>query len=128
MIRKKAVTGARDWTDRSAVEAVLDGWKRECDAAGDQLVVVVGDCKTGVDAMTLAWCRMRGVKCSVFSADWAKYGPAAGPIRNGDLAREQPDECAAFPLRGPGTWNCVRQMKQCGVPVQIVKQSEGTRQ
>lgn len=51
-------------------------------------------------------------------ADWARYGRAAGPIRNAGMVARGANACAAFPLgRSPGTRDCIRRAKQACIPV-----------
>lgn len=90
-----AVTGFRNWKDRTRVWDQLARWDW---ISGRRLEVAVGDCETGADEYTRQWVRHAGRQdlCRVFMAgplgnidlpgthvsSWTKDGKAAGPIRN----------------------------------------------
>lgn len=73
------IAGGRDITDdrrvRLAIE--LSGWR---------ITEVVSGAASGVDARGERWAREHGVSLTRFPADWSRYGPAAGPIRNSNMA------------------------------------------
>lgn len=109
------VTGGRNFSKRVRLYAVLDalGLTR-----ADR--VVHGACPTGADAMTHEWCARRGVPVYPYPADWAAFGPAAGPIRNGQMLVDQSvDKCIAFP-GGDGTADMIERCEEAGVPVERV--------
>lgn len=106
------VTGSRDWADAEFIGEKL----------GDALpkLIVQGGCPTGADAIARDWARENGVRCVTFNANWLKHGRAAGPLRNGLMLRSYPDALVmAFPLDGPGTWDCIRQAKTMGMLVRV---------
>jgi hypothetical protein len=84
--------------------------------AFDRLLVVVGDCPTGVDAITRKACETWGLSCKVYVADWRGEGRRAGPIRNGRMVADGAIRCLAFP-GGTGTADCIRQARKAGIPV-----------
>ncbi|MEE9365833.1 MAG: SLOG family protein [Dehalococcoidales bacterium] len=47
---------------------------------------VNGMCETGADRLAREYARKRGRKVHEFPADWDKFGPKAGPLRNGKMA------------------------------------------
>lgn len=74
---------------------------------------------TGVDAFVeeaaRTWKRVRQVLR--FRAEWDKYGPAAGPIRNQRMVDDgKPDLVIAFP-GGRGTADMKRRACAAGIPV-----------
>ena len=86
------------------------------------IVVVHGGCRTGADAIADGWARRAGVEVEVWPADWAAYGRAAGPIRNGRMVAAGARMCLAFPLPGSrGTVNCMELAESAGIPVQRFK-------
>lgn len=60
---------------------------RSCEREFKQVVtsVITGGAE-GVDAAGAAWARDYRVPVRVYHADWKRYGPAAGPIRNRKMA------------------------------------------
>jgi len=111
-------TGSRNWDQIEPVTVVLASLQ---DAYGDDLWVYVGDAR-GLDAVVREECSRLGIGFSVFVAQWGEFGKMAGPMRN----RAMLDAAApvavlhAFPMGGSrGTWGCVREAKERGVPVVV---------
>lgn len=94
------------------------------------LVVVHGGA-TGADAIANAWAFAqraagREVYVECYPAEWAKYGKAAGPIRNQKMLMEtSPDLVLAFP-GGKGTADMVARAKCCEIPVRQVQDPQPT--
>lgn len=89
---KLLVTGSRDYSDSQTMFRVLGGLARQFDVQE----IIHGGAK-GADVMAGDWACCFGIPVRVFRADWAKYGKAAGPVRNTFmLAEGQPDLVVAF--------------------------------
>lgn len=125
------VTGSRDWTDRHSLEAALNEtyWSRP----GTHIVYVHGDCETGADRMCKEWVarmQLNGLSVSEepHPADWypnGKLDRSAGPKRNGEMVALGPyEQCLAFPLKGNGTWDCIKRANRAGIAVRIVPAKE----
>lgn len=112
------VCGSRTWTDRVAVERMIDQLP-----VGS--VVIVGGAK-GADTLAEVAARAVGLQCEVYPADWERYGRRAGPVRNRQMLREgQPDLVVAFhaDLWGSrGTADMVRVARVAGLPVWLVRE------
>lgn len=65
-----------------------------------EIVIVQGGCPTGGDYLARQYARIKGYKLEEFSADWGKYGKAAGYIRN----REMHKYISEYPNRGVFAW------------------------
>jgi hypothetical protein len=76
--------------------------------------VVSGGCR-GVDKDGEAWARSRRIAIKVFKAKWSTHGPAAGPIRNREMALYG-DAVALFP-GGRGTKDMHREAIANGLKV-----------
>ncbi|MFE8916829.1 SLOG family protein [Streptomyces globisporus] len=115
------VTGSRDLEDEQKVfRALEDLW---IDRVGP-LFVRHGACPTGADRFASIWCDFwtKGVFEIPHPANWEKFGKAAGPIRNREMAQAGADLCLAFPLgESRGTWNCVNECKKAGIPVMVIE-------
>lgn len=101
------VTGGRNYTNRTRLDAVLDAIHRKHAIE----VVIHGACR-GADTLAGEWAKSRGVPVDPFpvresDGPW----PEAGPKRNGRmLIVGQPTHCTAFPTKeSRGTWDMVRQ-------------------
>lgn len=90
--------------------------------------VIAGDAR-GVDAEALNWAKERGLKTTMFIADWDQHGKAAGPIRNKDIAKALRNHygfafLVAFP-GGRGTESMKEKARENGIMV-ISISVEGT--
>lgn len=81
---------------------------------------VVCGCAPGADTLGADWAVARGLSVSYFPADWKRYGPAAGPIRNKQMA-ENAEALVAFLYQGSrGTKNMIHQATKAGLRICVV--------
>lgn len=120
MSRRILVTGSRQWTDRTRLEAVL--WNEAFNFVHlGKVTFVHGACPSGADAMAHDWLVRHGQ--SVFEeawpADWKRHGKAAGFIRNKEMVDLGADLCIAFivPGKSPGTLHTVSYARGAGIDV-----------
>jgi len=72
---------------------------------------IVSGCARGADKLGETIAAELNIPVKRFPADWAKYGRAAGPIRNGCMANYG-DALLAFPIgQSRGTRNMIKQMQ-----------------
>jgi predicted Rossmann fold nucleotide-binding protein DprA/Smf involved in DNA uptake len=104
------IAGTRDCTKRSYLDAALKqcGWKPS---------VVICGCARGADTLGKEWALENKVPVEYFPAGWEKYGGAAGPIRNTQMARVADALIALWDGESQGTLNMIRQMKSMGKKV-----------
>lgn len=116
------ICGGRDFTDRALMDKALTSLILHPEDA-----LVIHGAARGADLMAGDWAREKGVPVETYpitSADWDRYGKAAGAIRNREmLEKGRPDVVLAFP-GGNGTANMVRQARTASV-VTIVITGEG---
>lgn len=74
------------------------------------------------DQMAAKWAQLRRIVCVSWPAQWKKHGDAAGPIRNGEMLKAEPQLVIALP-GGVGTANMALQAEQAGIPVYRHRQS-----
>ena len=135
-----AVTGERDFAAAHVVCRELDA----AAALAEHVVLFVGDCEAGADKHARDWFHRRYPNATptepkhpltriwrdgydvlaVFVADWDRLDRAAGPERNGRLARsfnkfssnEQTSDLrkalAFYTGHGKGTIDCIKQLAQ----------------
>jgi SLOG family YspA-like protein len=114
---KLLVCGGRDFSDYLRVVHELDRINEEC---GGLECLIEGEAR-GVDSLAACWAYCRGVHIKGFRAEWARYGKAAGAIRNAlMLENGKPDLVVAF-AGGTGTANMVKLAKAAGVRVLEVR-------
>lgn len=113
---KVLVCGSRDFSDALMLVEKLD----ELHDLHEFSVVIEGEA-LGADTMAAAWAEERDISVMPFPANWAKYGRAAGPIRNKQMLDEgKPDLVVAFysnKAKSKGTANMVAQAIKAGVTV-----------
>ena len=106
------VTGGRNYYDKEVIHATL----KELDRQHGITTLIHGGA-SGADTIAGAWAKEQGITVWVYPADWAKYGKAAGPMRNRDmLTRGKPDLVVAFE-GGRGTANMIKQAREAGILV-----------
>lgn len=76
------VAGSREFNDFERLCADLDYLlsRRLPD------VEIISGCARGADTLGERYAAMRGLPCRRFPADWARFGRAAGPLRNAAMA------------------------------------------
>ena len=79
---KWIIAGSRTFNDKEFIKQFF----AECiNKYGEPDEVISGGAK-GVDAFAKSWARYNKYFFMEFPANWDKYGPAAGPIRNKEMA------------------------------------------
>ncbi|SRR6266568_2890131 len=114
---KILVCGDRDWTDRGLIFTILD-----CLRDGSHVTLIEGHAR-GADQAGHDWAVMRGIDLCCCPADWRRYGRAAGPIRNRQMADLAPDLVVAFHDHietSLGTGDMLREAARRGVPYALV--------
>ena len=130
------VSGSRKLKDREAVWSRLDMYLEDHDR--QPLLIMHGDCWSGADYFASEWVRDRSwfrfdeddenwpdIFCHPVPAEWKRYGPTAGPIRNHlmlalSLAYEHQGHkvvCETFPEGGPGTRDFIRKARMAELKV-----------
>lgn len=135
MSKRLLITGSRYWADPVVIAGAVTA--TICDLNDADITIVTGGCPTGADRMAEAFVEGKGdwrEGCSSFNAlnlgitltleihyaDWAKHGPAAGPIRNQEMVDAGADICLAFPLDdSKGTIDCLRRTTEAGIPIEL---------
>ncbi len=119
---KIIIAGSRALTGEVATRLVREaliasGWHLK-------LVELVSGGADGIDAAGEAWADLADVPVKRFLADWGRYGPSAGPRRNGEMAAYS-DALIAIPHPNPkrrrGTNDMIRKMQLAGKPVYVHK-------
>lgn len=93
------VCGSRSYEDRDRIYGALDlraSTEPRLGLYGRPIVIISGAAR-GADQIAEDWAYERGCELSVFPPEWAKYGKAAGPIRNTRMLDEgKPELVLAF--------------------------------
>lgn len=78
---------------------------------------VVSGMALGVDAKGSYWANEQKIPIKQFHADWDEYEKAAGPIRNGEMARYADALLLIWDGESPGSKNMLKHMRVLGKPV-----------
>lgn len=112
---KILVCGGRDYSDQKAVFSVLNVLR----SVHGALTIIEGG-QTGADRLARRWAHEHKAGLVTVEAEWDRLGRRAGPIRNAEMLKLEPDAVVAFP-GGRGTENMKRQARAAGVEVVEVK-------
>jgi len=119
-LTKVIVAGGRDFNDRDLLFSTLDGMFTYGDDMLPSGVEIVSGAARGADSLAIDWAVVNWVPLKEFPANWAKYGRAAGPIRNREMA-EYADELVAFwDGTSHGTQHMIETAEAMDMPVRIV--------
>lgn len=71
-------SGSRNYIDYNKVKSVIEILINKY----NDIIIHVGDCKTGLDKIVKNICIDKNIKYKIFYANWNLYGKRAGPLRN----------------------------------------------
>ena len=111
------VCGSRYWKDYRKIYNTLGTLDSK------KTIIVHGACK-GADQLAGIAAKALGMEVEEYPADWDKYGKAAGPIRNVQMAETGINHGFAFHEnydKSKGTKHMVSELKKRNVPVEIIK-------
>lgn len=116
------IAGSRKFNDQDLFDNTIHDILLNYDT--EELEIISGCC-TGADAMGEEYARSWDIKLAEFPAYWNKYGKAAGPMRNEQMARYASESdhgiLIAFPIgESRGTRNMIKLAKQYGLEVHVI--------
>lgn len=115
------ITGSRSWDAPSVAGRVIQRLRQRYKDA--DLVIVHGDCPTGIDAAFDKVSRLSYLKVERYPADWTTHGDAAGPVRNQQMIDSGADFVIAAHQSiawSRGTKDCVSRALKAGIPVWLI--------
>lgn len=123
---KMAVIGCRDFNNKILLNEVLF----KILATYDVRILVSGGRRKdgkGVDTLVEDWADTNNFPKLIFPADWDKYGKAAGPIRNDQIA-EASWFCLAFwNNKSAGTLDCLNRFVALEKIIFVYDLTDGSR-
>ncbi len=109
---KLIIAGSRDlYLDQPTLNKIIE---ENFDVKS--ITEIVNGCATGVDRCGYGWGMANGKKIKNFRADWHKFGSAAGPKRNRQMAKYG-DKLLVIMREGkdtPGSINMIAEMINAG--------------
>jgi hypothetical protein len=109
---KTIIAGSRTIKDyKFLLEAILE--------SGFIITEVISGNAEGADKLGERFAKENGIKLSARPADWPKYGKAAGPIRNEEMANEAECLIALWDGISKGTKHMIQIAKAKGLKIYI---------
>jgi len=82
---------------------------------------VISGGASGIDQLAIRWAREHEVPITVMPADWRRWGPAAGPIRNRLMAERADALIAVWDGFSRGTASMICLAERRGLPVHVCR-------
>lgn len=114
---KLILAGGRDFNDYQLVKKEADLYILEI--APSETIVISGGAK-GVDALGEQYARERELEVEIFKAEWSKYGRAAGPKRNAEMAKACTHLLAFWNGESKGTKSMISLTKKENKTVKVI--------
>ena len=117
MILKIVIAGCRNYNNYDEAKDYIDFCIREI-KKNNTIVILSGGCR-GADAIGERYAIENGYEIRKFVADWDKYGKAAGPIRNEQMAIEADYIICFWDYKSRGTKSMIENAKKYSKPYKI---------
>lgn len=119
------IAGSRKFNDYKKMLAVLDNLGIHLINSIDPVEIISGHA-SGADTLGERFAKAYKYPLKLFPAEWDKYGKAAGPIRNEQMAKYAAEAdrgmLIAFPIgESRGTKNMIKLAKQYGLEVNVIE-------
>ena len=112
---KLIIAGTRTFTNYQKLKQICDYFLQD----QDTIEIVSGACR-GADKLGEQYAKERGYKLTQFHADWNKYGKAAGPKRNQQMANYADALIAFWDGKSKGTLNMIEFANQNKLSVTVI--------
>lgn len=112
------IAGGRYFSDYELLKEKCDEFLQ--DETGEE-IVIISDHALGADSLDERYAQERGFKIETYPADWKKYGRAAGPIRNEQMANIANALIAFWDGKSKGTKNMINLAKKKGLQVFVAQ-------
>ena len=117
MQKRIVVAGCRDYTNYKQAKRYID-WAISNIKNEHELIFVSGGAK-GADALGERYAKEKGYELEIYPAEWQKYGPKAGPIRNKQMAKIGDYIICFWDGKSKGTKSMIEFAKDYGKPIKI---------
>lgn len=113
------IAGCRDYNDYFILSKEVDEYIKELDE--NHLVIIVSGGAGGADALGEKFAQIHNLPIEKYPAEWKKYGKAAGPRRNSEMARIADGVIVFWDGKSRGTQNMITCAKKENKPCKIIK-------
>lgn len=108
------IAGGRYFSDNELLKKKCDEFLH--DKTSEEIVIISGHA-SGADSLGERYAQEKGFKIETYPADWKKYGRAAGPIRNEQMANIANALIAFWDGKSKGTKSMINLAKKKGLQV-----------
>lgn len=112
------IAGGRYFSDYELLQEKCDAFLQ--DKTGEDIVIISGHA-SGADALGERYAEEKGYKIETYTADWKKYGRAAGPIRNEQMANIANALIVFWDGKSRGTKSMINLAKKRGLQVLVAQ-------
>ena len=84
MVKRIVIAGCRNYNNYDEAKEFIDNCLIDINKENE--IIIVSGCASGADAIGERYAMENGFKIEKYAADWKKYGRAAGPKRNKEMA------------------------------------------
>ena len=116
MMHRIIVAGSRTFNDYKALKRVLDHYI----VGVNEAVTIISGGARGADALAERYAWERCIPFECYPANWKKYGLAAGPIRNEQMAANGDALIAFWDGKSRGTKHMIETATRRGLAVLVV--------
>lgn len=120
---KVIIAGGREFKDYRLLKQSCDYYFHRAKDEGIDIEIVSGKAR-GADTLGEQYAKENGYDIKPFPADWNQHGYAAGPIRNGEMARYATHLIAFWDGKSTGTANMIDQARKNGLRVRVVRYND----
>lgn len=117
MIKRIVVAGCRNYNNYNEAKAYIDFCISEIKEKYT-LIFVSGGCR-GADSIGERYAKENGYEIERYPAEWQKYGKAAGPKRNEQMARAADYIICFWDGKSKGTASMINYAKRYNKPIKI---------
>ena len=116
---KLVIAGSRDFKDYSLLSETLD--KHLKNRARNKAITIISGTAKGADQLGEQYAKEKGYKVEYYPADWERYGNAAGPIRNTQMAKAADDVIVFWDGKSAGTRNMMEAAQKENIPCTVIR-------
>lgn len=117
---KLIIAGGRGFNDYDLLEREVLTFISHCGVSLQDIEIVSGGA-SGADKLGEIFANRRDISFRIFPANWKKYGRAAGPIRNQEMAKYSTHLIAFWNGESKGTKNMITVAKKSNLVTKIIK-------
>lgn len=114
---KTVIAGSRKYNDYENAEKFIEECLKEL-LPNNKIVIISGGCK-GADMLGIQYAANKGFDVIKYPAQWKKYGKAAGPVRNREMAQTADIIICFWDGNSSGTKSMIDYGKKAGKDVYI---------